>query len=630
MERSYHGKILHVDLTGGRTWVETPPESFYRKYMGGSALGLYYALKEIPVGADPLGPDNVLVLSLSVVTGLPISGQSRATATAKSPLTGAIGDGQAGGFWPAEAKAAGYDAIVMKGRAPKPVYLWIHDGQAELRDASHLWGKITGEAEALIRQELGDKRIEVLQIGPAGEQLVRFACLINMANRANGRTGLGAVMGSKNLKAVAVRGKDRPRAADPEALQRLAKWGAQNIDRTMGTFPLYGTAETVGLQQASGGLPTYNFRQGVFDRFQDIDGVTMYDTILVKRDTCFACAVRCKRVVDIQGKGFEVDPLYGGPEYETLAMFGSNCGIADLAAISKANELCNKYGLDTISCGGTIAWAMECFEKGLLTAEDTGGLELRFGNVEAMVEAVKLIATRQGIGDLLAEGSVRAARKLGRGSERFLVAARGQEYPAHMPATKRTLGVIYSVNPFGADHMSHEHDPEIEGEGPAHERLTRFGILNRIPMHDMGPDKIRFALYTQYMYSLADSLDVCQFVWGPASWSPFGPDEYIEFVRAATGWPVSLFELIKVGERRLNMMQAFNAREGLAAPDTLPPRMFEPLSGGPSDGWALDPEEMKQAFRTYLSMAGWDVETGAPTRGKLEELGLGWIAGRTG
>ena len=626
MEKCYNGKILHVDLTSNKVWVETPDEFFYRKYMGGSALGVYYALKEIPVGADPLGPDNVLVLSLSVVTGLPISGQSRVTATAQSPLTGAIGDAQAGGFWPAEAKAAGYDAIVIKGRAPKPVYLWIQDGEVEVRDASHLWGKVTGEAEALIREELGDERIEVLQIGPAGERLVRFANLINMCNRANGRTGMGAVMGSKNLKAVAVRGRDRPRAADPEALKRLAKWGVESIKLKFGSaFTLYGTAgDSSGVAEPV--VPSYNFRQGVFEGYHNLDGRALHETIGKEADTCYACAVRCKRVVEITDGPYKVDPLYGGPEYETLAMLGSNCGIDNLAAVSKANELCNKYSMDTISCGGTIAWAMECFEKGLLTLEDSGGLELRFGNADAMVEAVRHIATREGIGDFLAEGSVRAAQRLGKGSERFLVAAKGQEYPAHMPRMKRSLGLIYAVNPFGADHESHEHDPGIEGKGPADEQVTRLGVLEKVPEHNLGPDKIRFALYTQYMLSLTDTLDLCHFVWGTGGWTPFGPDEIAEFVRGATGWKVSLFELVKVGERRLNMMRAFNAREGIdQAADVICERMFEPLQGGPGNGWALDRDEMARALRTYYGMAGWDVETGRPTRGKLEELGLGWI-----
>ena len=324
----YNGKILHVNLTSGKFHVEEPDETFYRKYMGGSALAMHYLLKDMPAGVDPLGADNRLVLALSVLTGTAISGQSRMTAAAKSPLTGAIGDSQSGGFFPSELKFAGYDAIVIKGKSEKPVYLWINEGKFELRDASHLWGKITGEAEASIKEELDDNKIEVLQIGPAGENGVRFAGIFSMSNRANGRTGMGAVMGSKNLKAIAVRGKKRPTVADKDAFKKLAKWGAKNFPESdIAGLGKYGTAETTGANQSSGTLPTYNYNSGVFDGWEPIDGTTMYDTILrgaaegkqdrLGRDTCYACTVRCKRVVEITEGDYKVDPKYGGPEYET-------------------------------------------------------------------------------------------------------------------------------------------------------------------------------------------------------------------------------------------------------------------------------------------------------------------------
>ena len=275
MPHGYNGKVLHVNLTAGELTVEEPEEKFYRKYIGGSAMGLYYLLKEMPAGADPLGPDNILALCLSVMTGTPISGQSRMTAVAKSPLTGGIGDSQCGGFFPAEMKFAGFDGIIIKGKAEKPVYLWIHDGQAELRNASHLWGRITGEVEATLKEELGDDKIEVLQVGPAGEKGVRFAAIINMSNRANGRTGMGAVMGSKNLKAVVVRGTNKPTVADKAALNELARWGAVNFPESdIAGLGKYGTAETTGAQQKAGGLPTYNFNSGVFDDWEAIDGPT--------------------------------------------------------------------------------------------------------------------------------------------------------------------------------------------------------------------------------------------------------------------------------------------------------------------------------------------------------------------
>ncbi|MEJ2149500.1 MAG: aldehyde ferredoxin oxidoreductase C-terminal domain-containing protein, partial [Chloroflexota bacterium] len=444
MPNGYHGRILHVDLTAGTLEVETPPEAFYRFYMGGSALGAYYLLKGTSPGVDPLGPENVLTFALSVLTGAPISGQSRLTAVARSPLTGAVGDSQSGGFFPAEMKFAGFDAIVIKGRAARPVSLWIHDGEAELRDASHLWGKITGEAEDALKAELGDQKIEVLQVGPAGEQGVRFAAIMSMSNRAHGRTGMGAVMGSKNLKAIAVRGKDRPPLADKKGLNELARWGSGNFaDSDVYTMGLYGTAETVLVQQESGGLPARNWASGVFDGAEAISGERMADTILQKRDTCYACTVRCKRVVEVSEGDFLAEPRYGGPEYETLATFGSYCGIDNLEAIAAAIQICNQYGMDTISCGATVAWAFDCFNAGLIGPEDTGGLDLTWGNAASMVALTGQIARREGFGDLLGEGSARAAEALGRGTEALVMAVKKQEVPAHMPEVKRSLGLIY-------------------------------------------------------------------------------------------------------------------------------------------------------------------------------------------
>ncbi|MGQ9585402.1 MAG: aldehyde ferredoxin oxidoreductase family protein [Anaerolineae bacterium] len=624
----YTGKILHVDLTTGRLTVEEPDERFYRRYGGGSALGAYYALRDIPKGTDPLGPENVLVLSLGPATGLPIHGQSRVCATARSPLTGAIGDSQAGGFWPAEAKAAGFDAFVLRGKAPKPVYLWVQDGKAELRPADHLWGKVTGEVEAILKEELGDAKIEVLQAGPAAEKRVRFACLINMACRANGRTGMGAVMASKNLKAVAVRGHKRPQAADANALKELGRWGSEHLEERVGSLGKYGTADIISSQQAAGGFPTRNFQSGVFEGWENLDGRTLYNTHLKERDTCYACGVRCKRVVEITTGPYVCDPLYGGPEYESISTLGSYCGVSDLAAVCKANELCNAYGLDTISCGATIAFAMECFENGLLTPKDTGGLDLHFGNGEAVVRLVEQIGKREGFGDVLAEGSARAAQKIGKGAERFLLTIKNQEMPAHMPRVKRSLGLIYTVNPFGADHMSSEHDPRYEKSVDPY--LLQLGLLDAQPPRSLNAEKVRFAVYGQWFYSALDSLNVCQFVWGPA-WQLYGPGHLVRLIQAATGWDYSLFELVKLGQRRLNMLRAFNAREGIDASADIPPeRLFEPLKGGPSDGWAMDREELRSAIRTYYQMNNWDPDKGTPTRPVLEELGIAWVADALG
>lgn len=623
MPIGYHGKILHVDLTHGTLTVEEPPEAFYRKYLGGLGIGMYYMLNQVPAGADPLGPENVLTVTLSVLTGAPISGQSRVVINAKSPVTGGIGASEAGGFWPAQAKAAGFDGFIIHGKAEKPVYLWVHDGKAELRDASHLWGRITADVENAIRQELGDKKVEVMQIGPAGERLVSYACILNMVNRANGRTGMGAVMGSKNLKAIAVRGKNHPGVADQAALKKLAKWGVDNFQE-MDVYGMHvdGTAGDVPFMQADGGLPTHNFDSGVFHGYEAISGQTMTKTILKERDTCFACMVRCKRVVEITEGPYQVDPIYGGPEYETIATLGSCCNVDDLAAISKANELCNMYGIDTISTGMMIAWAMDCFERGLVTLEDTGGLDLSWGNASAMVHLTELIGKREGFGEFLANGMTAAAEKLGPEAEALAVACKGSPLPAHMPRAKRLMGLHYAVNPYGADHMTVEHDPSY---AEISERVAELGLMDPQPINVLNTEKVRFTAYTEWFYHSLDCAGVCKFVWGP-SYQLFGPGQLVDMVRAVTGWDYSLWELMKVGERALNMMQVFNAREGFtSADDRLPDKLFQPLVGGATDGVRYTREEFEAARSEYYSMCGWDTE-GHPTRIKLDELGLSWLA----
>lgn len=623
MPYGYHGKILHVNLTTSEVIVEEPDEQFYRTYMGGSAMGVYYLLKHTPPGTDPLAPENTLALMLSVVTGVPISGQSRMTAVARSPLTHTVGDSQCGGFWPAELKFAGFDGIVIHGRAETPVYLWIHNGEAELRDAAHLWGRTTYDVQTVLLDEVGDHRAEVLQCGPAGEKVVRFAAMINMSNRANGRTGMGAVMGSKNLKAIVVRGKQRPEIHDRDALKTLTKWGVDHVEDALGSLTMLGTPSVLRGQQSNGGLPTYNYTSGSFDDYEAISGETMYRTILKENDTCYACTVRCKRVVEKEEGPYKLDPIFGGPEYETLGTFGSYCGISDLAAVAYANQLCNQYGMDTISCGATIAWAMECFENEIITVEDTGGIELRYGNVEAMTQLVALIAKRAGFGDVLADGSAHAAPQFGQAAVDLLITVKGSEMPAHMPQVKRSLALIYAVNPFGADHMSSEHDGSYAEFNP---RLAELGLVNPQPTHMLNAEKVRYAFYTQCSYSVMDTLDLCQFVWGP-DWQLFGMKQIAEFVTAVTGWEVSLFELQKLGERRINMLRAFNAREGFGRDqDTIPKKLTQPLKGGKSDGVFVTVAEVERAKDTYYAMAGWDVATGQPQRAKLEELGIGWVA----
>ncbi len=632
MPFGYQGKILHVDLTNGSLEVETPVEGFYRKYMGGSAMGVYYVLRDVPKGADPLGPENVLALFTSVTTGAAISGQSRINANAKSPISGAIGDSQAGGFFPAELKFAGFDGVVIKGRSETPVYLSIIEGKADLHEAAHLMGKITGEVEGILKKELSDEKIEVMQAGPAAEKGVLFSTLVNMSSRQNGRTGMGLVMASKNLKAIAVRGTQKVAVADPKSLVAINRVGPKEIPNNpdMDAIAKFGTASVVSPQNMMGTLPTFNYSEGQFAGADAISGEKMAETILKKRETCFACVVRCKRVVEITEGPYRADPLYGGPEYETIGLMGSSCGIGDLAAIAHANQICNENGVDTIACGGTIAFAMECYEKGIISKEQTGGLELKFGNVEAWLETLRQIVTNSGpLGTVLSQGSERAAKVWGNGADECLTTVKGAEAPAHMPNAKRSLGLIYAVNPFGADHQSSEHDWMIE-EGMASDlymgRLALLDMPNRLPALSLGPEKVNFAYLTEVFYSMLDTLELCQFVWGPA-WTLYGPTETVDFVRAVTGWDVSLDELMRVGMRRLNLMRVFNAREGFdRQQDKLPKKFFKALKGtGPTAGVAISHEEFEAALDEYYRLAGW-TPVGIPTQATLQRLDIANLA----
>jgi len=630
MPNGYHGKILHVNLTKGKFEIETPSEAFYRKYMGGSAMALYYILREVPKGADPVGPENILTIFDSVVTGASISGQSRINVNAKSPMSGGIGDSQAGGFFPAEFKFSGFDGVVFRGKSPDWVYLTIIDGEVKLHKASHLLGKATGVVDVLLKEEVKDPKAQVMQIGPAAEKGVRFSGIVNMANRLNGRTGMGLVMASKNLKAIVVRGKQKPAVADQKALTFLNRLGPPsmktNPDMSVGAL---GTAGVVMFQNMLGTLPTRNYSEGQFEQAESISGEKIVETILKERDTCYACIVRCKRVVEITKGKYTAEPLYGGPEYETLATFGSYCGIGDLAAVSHAHQICDMYGVDTISCGATIAFAMECYEKGIITKEETGGIDLRFGNVDGMIEVLQQIVTKSGkLGPILAEGSARAAEIWGKGADGCLITCKREEAPAHMPQVKRSLALIYAVNPFGADHQSSEHDPYYE-EGVAQfnlDRLKEMGLGEPQPARSLTPEKVRFAFLSQCFYSMMDTLTLCQFVYGP-TWCLYGPNDTVNMVKAVTGWDVTLEELMQLGHRRIALMRTFNAREGFdRKDDSLPKKFFQPLVGaGPSAGVTLDPKEIEVALDEYYKLAGL-TNQGTPTSETLSQLGIAWAA----
>jgi len=630
MPNGYNGKILHVDLTKGELTVEEPKEAFYRKYLGGSAMGMHYILRDMPKGADPLGPENVLTLMTGVTTGAPISGQSRLNANAKSPISGGIGDSQSGGFFPAELKFAGFDGIVIKGKSPKPVYLAIVDGKFELRDAAHLMGKKSGEVDDIIHKEV-DPKAEILQHGMGAENGVLFSSIVSMSNRHNGRTGMGLVMASKNLKAVVVRGTKKVEVADQKALTALNRIGPKAIPENgdMDGLAKFGTAVVVLFNNTIGSLPTFNYNEGQFESCEPISGEKMAETVLKERDTCYACVVKCKRVVEIKDGPYKVDPRYGGAEYETLGTFGSYCGVSDLAAVNLANQICNEYAVDTIACGATIAFAMECYEKGIITKEQTGGLELKFGDADTMLKALDAIVKNEGpLGKVLSQGSERAAKIWGNGADECLITVKGAEAPAHMPHAKRSLGLIYAVNPFGADHQSSEHDPYYEdGIGDFNlDRLKQIGLGEPQPAYSLTQEKVRFAYESEVFYSMLDSAELCQFVWGP-TWTLYDGKQTAEMISAVTGWDVTVEELMKVGYRRLNLFRVFNAREGLGRKDDkLPKKFFKELKGtGPTSGFALTHEEIDTAIDHYYKLAGW-TNDGVPTPETLKKHDIEWAA----
>lgn len=620
MPYGYTGKILRVDLSSGRFTTEEPPEDFYRQYFGGEGFVGYFLLKELPRGVDPLGPDNKLIFAAGPLTGVPVGGCGRHSVGGKSPLTGAFGEAEAGGYWGAELKMAGFDAIIVEGKAEKPVYLFIKDGEAHIRDARHLWGMKTLECQNAILEELGDPRIRIAQIGPAGENLVPFACVSNDLDAVAGRTGMGAVMGSKNLKAIACRGHQRPSLADPQAVADIARWIRDNSPVNNKAMRNLGTANLVLPLNRSGGLPTRNFQEGSFDGADGISGEAMTDSILVGRRSCFACPVQCKREVKVD-EPYTVDPCYGGPEYETIGAIGSNCGIDDLKAIAKGNELANAYGLDTISCGGVIAFAMECFERGLLTPQDTGGLDLRFGNGPAMLQMIEQIALRQGLGALLAEGVARASKKIGPAAEEFALHVKGLEIPLHEPRWKQGLGVGYIMSPTGADHIHNMHDSAYDAAMSLMlKEIKALGILEPLPVNDLSLAKIRLLIYHSCWVHFMNCAVCCMFVMvlGRA-----GFERMAQLVSSVTGWNTSVFELVKVAERAITLARVFNLREGFTShDDVLPQRFFTPHASGPLQGVALDPEAFQNAKEMYYDMMGWP--QGSPSPGKLGELGIEW------
>ena len=620
MPFGHWGKALRVNLTTGQITAETLDDTFLRRYVGGWGFIAYYLLKEVPQGADPLGPDNRLIFTTGPVTGQPIAGGGRHMVGAKSPLTGGFAGSECGGFFGAELKRCGWDTVIIEGASATPVYLWIKDGQAELRPADHLWGKETWDVQQAIREELDDRHVRVAQCGPAGEQLALVANVMHDCTRAAGRGGLGAVMGAKKLRAVAVRGSQRPPVANQDKLDEMAKWFRDNYKETgSAIFSTLGTMRMVRVNNSKGGLPTRNFSEGVFADFESLSAERQLETYVVGRDTCYGCPIRCKWVVEVNDDEYPVERKYGGPEYETTGAFGSLCGVNDLRIVNRANQLCNALGLDTIGAGVTIAFAMECYERGIIGPQDTDGLELRFGNGSAMLTMLDRLAHRQGLGNLLADGSYRAAQALGGDAPQYAVHVKGQEVAMHDPRVKFGHGLGVAVSPTGADHMHSVHDNAYTTPGGI-EDLKPFGVLEPLPWDDLSPDKVRMVRYAMLWRVLDNLTGLCMF----QAWTP---QQKVDLIAATTGWNTSVLELWQAAERAYDMARAFNAREGLTSEDDqLPPRLHTPVPAGPAAQSAPTVEQMGQAVKTFYALMGWDSATAAPTRAKLEDLGVGWVA----
>ncbi len=622
MPDGFNGIILRINLNSSGIERHQFDDAFYRTYLGGSAIGTYFLLKETSPDTDALGEGNILTIACSVVTGAPVSGLSRFCVTAISPETGAVGDTQAGGSFGPLLKSAGFDAIVITGRAKKPCYILVDDDTVQIEDAAELTGRTVLEAHDILSGEYGHKSVSVLQCGPAGERLVRFACLLADLNDVAGRTGMGAVFGSKNLRAVVVRSSKKLHFADAEGIRQLARLGSENLSKSEfpGLLARYGTPGVLGPQARSGNLSTHNYSRSYHEDYQRLDGSEFEPKIGAGKTTCFACVVGCRKKVKCR-QPYEVTDRLGGPEFETLGLLGANLDITDPVAVAKANELCNNYGIDTITMGALAAYLFECVESGLISAEELAeGRTLRFGNADALLWLIEQVANRQGIGDLLAEGFEAAVKKLGPATAQCAINVKNHGLPAHMAQVKPSQALMYAVCPIGADHMSSEHDWLLTSDSEAGKGL---GILGRGTAASCDLGKVRMTVYSQYYYSLLDALCLCMFCWGPGSLFDYRCLE--QLLRCATGWECTFWELMKVGQRRVNMMRQVNAKRGFSRKeDSLPARLFEPLPDGPAKGRCVSRKDFPRMLDQYYALMGWDPQSGNPTEGVLLELGLDW------
>jgi aldehyde:ferredoxin oxidoreductase len=544
-------------------------------------------------------------------------------------LTGTAGESEAAGFFGPELKKAGFDAVLFRGRSERPVYLWVNDGKAAIKEAAHISCLGTREAEDAIREEMGSRKIRVAQTGVAGMNQVLFANITNNLGHFNGRNGFGAVMGSKNLRAVAALGSNKINFFDADFLNRTAKNYAKSFrDNPLGeALYTYGTTAFPELLSAGGALPVDNFRRSALDDSAPVSGDTYSALLLKKRKGCYSCPIQCKRSIALEHPKYGLDSRYGGPEYETIAALGTNLNIVDLRAIAKGNEICNRYCMDTISAGMTIAFACECFQEGLITKEDTGGLELCFGDADLMIELLEMTARREGFGDLLAEGSSRLAKKWGAEKKSCNLAVKGQELPMHDPRVKVGVGIGFAVSTYGADHMTAAHDPYFTDENSfMFKSVKPLGIYK--PMHatEITNEKVRSYMLLEILWRMMDALGLCVFGYAPRGVMPL--DVMVQSLNAVTGWNASLFELLNAAERGSMIARAFNSREGFSIKDDrLPKRLYDPKPDGPDSGRKIfEEKDFNRAVELFYEMIDCDPETGRPGRGKLMALGLDWVA----
>jgi len=618
-------RVLNVDLSSRRTWLEEVDRETLLRFLGGRGINAKLLYERVPRGIDPLGPDNVLIIGPGTLTGTSAPSSGRTSVTCKSPATGLYLKVSVGGHLGAELKYAGYDYLVFHGRAENPVFLWIDDDTVEIRDARHLWGLGTREADRLIREELGDDEVEVGLIGPAGENGVLFSCIIFSLYNSGSRGGVGAVMGSKNLKAIAVRGTGGLRVADGDKFLELAVRTRRELARDAGSNTLHrwGTSGSVPDLNEMKMLPSYNFNQVRIDQAEKLSGQYMEDEgYLMGRESCFSCSTACHRFVrTLEHKYGQVRD--SGPELETVMSLGAECGIIDTEAVIKGNQLCNDYGMDVISTGHVISWAMECYEKGVIKGEQADNLDLHFGNVESQLELIRRIALREGLmGDLLANGTKQAAEEVGGDSWKWAIQAKGLEQSGVDTRMAKSYALAFAVNPRGPDHLMTETFAEFGITEEARALIKEITGDEKLADPTLLDKRAEIVLWHEDCYAATEALGFCVFT-STAAYA-VNPRNMSQLFGHALGVEFSVEELMRAGRRTVTLERCFNVREGaLRADDTLPYRMMNtPVPEGPQKGMVTDKEMLDQLLDQYYEAHGWDVQTGIPTREALETLGL--------